>query len=185
MTAKLTPVDLSGYRAFIDRVDQFCHKISSDYAKEIACRAGCSRCCLHISLSPIEAALVAEALADLPRETRTLLAGRSQCSDDGHCPLLVDDLCVIYQSRPLICRTHGLPLLIESDGVKRVDFCEDNFQGVEALPGSAVINLETLNTALATLNSRFAADSLQGSGPFARVTIAEIIKSVIASEDKI
>jgi len=185
MMAKLTPVDLSGYRAFIDRVDQFCHKISSDYASEIACKAGCSRCCLHISLSPIEAAVVAEALAALPRETQTLLAGRSQSPDDGPCPLLVDDLCVIYQSRPLICRTHGLPLLVESDGVKKVDFCNDNFQGLAALPGSAVINLETLNTALAGLNGRFAADSLQGADPCARVTIAEIIKSVIASEDKI
>lgn len=185
MTAKLSPADFSGYRAFIERVDQFCHKISSDFASEIVCKAGCSRCCLHISLFPIEAALVAEVLTKLPEATLRLLAGRIDRAGDDPCPLLVADQCVIYQYRPLICRTHGLPLLIESDGVQRVAFCEDNFQGLAALPGSAVINLETLNSALAALNSHFAAATLQGDDPCARVTIADIIKSVIALEDKI
>lgn len=185
MTAKFSQANLSGYHAFIDRVDQFCHKISSDYASEIACKAGCSRCCLHISLFPVEAAVVAEALAELPKEMLRLLAGRIDRAGNEPCPLLVADQCVIYQSRPLICRTHGLPLLVETDGVKRVAFCEDNFHGVAALPGGAVINLETLNTALAALNSRFAAETLLRDDPCARVTIAEIIKSVIAPEDKI
>ena len=185
MKVKLPPADLSGYRAFIDRVDQFCHNISSTYASEITCKAGCSSCCLHISLFPIEAAVVAEALAKLPIEMLQLLASRIDRSGNEPCPLLVADHCVVYQARPLICRTHGLPLLIESDGVKRVTFCEDNFQGVAALPGSAVLNLETLNSTLAALNSSYAADTRQTADPCARVTIAAIIKSVIASEDKI
>lgn len=185
MTTKLTPVDLSGYRAFIDRVDQFCHKISSDYSKEIACRAGCSRCCLHISLFPVEAAAVAGALANLPDSELQLLASRIDLSENDSCPLLLDDHCAIYLSRPLICRTHGLPLLIESDGEKRVDFCGDNFRGVATLPGGAVINLETLNRTLAALNKRFVSDCLHGTDPCTRVTIAEIIKSVIASEEKL
>lgn len=176
MTAKLSIADLSGYHAFIDRVDQFCNRITSDYAKEIVCRAGCSSCCRHISLFPLEAAAVAEALVRLPKGVQELLASRAEWSADDFCPLLVSDQCVIYQARPLICRTHGLPLLIESDGIKRVDFCGENFRGVSALPGGSVIDLEILNSALATLNSCFAAESLQGEDPCARVSMAEIIK---------
>jgi hypothetical protein len=72
------------------------------------------------------------------------------------CPLLVDDRCSIYESRPLICRTQGLPLLMEAeDGGLEVDFCPLNFAGVGAvddLDEEHLVPLDALNLRLALLN---------------------------------
>ena len=172
---------MAGYHALIQRVDQFCSKISEEHKEQIACTAGCSGCCQHISVSPVEAESVRIALEKLPAELLALLARRVDTPADAPCPLLVDGLCTVYESRPLICRTHGLPILIEDEKGRRVDFCRLNFSGVESLPGGSIINLETLNSALAAINAAFAAESLQHGDPCARVPLAEIIRLVAGS----
>lgn len=72
------------------------------------------------------------------------------------CPLLVDDRCSIYESRPLICRTQGLPLLIEAeDGEQEVDFCPLNFAdegAVDDLDEDHLAPLDDLNLRLALVN---------------------------------
>jgi hypothetical protein len=46
-------------------------------------------------------------------------------------------------------------LLADDAGVKTVDCCPENFREMESLPGSAVIDLETLNSALVAVNALF------------------------------
>jgi hypothetical protein len=176
MPDSLPDENLANYLLLLSRVDQFCGKIIEKFAEEITCRAGCSGCCRHLALFPVEAANLFRAVKLLPDEIRLILAGRSQWPEQGSCPLLLDDRCTVYCDRPVICRTHGMPLLAEVDGVKTVDCCPENFRGAESLPGSAVINLETLNSALAAINVVFAANNrderFQGRDRF---SIADII----------
>jgi len=124
----------------------------------------------------VEAANLVMAVESLPAEVRALLAERIQLSESGSCPLLLEDCCTVYSARPVICRTHGLPLLAEVEGGREVDCCPENFRGAESLPGSAVINLETLNSALVAINAMFVVknedERLKGKDRF---TIAEII----------
>ena len=61
----------------------------------------------------------------------------------------------MYQARPIICRTHGLPLLVHRDGASGIDFCPENFRGAASIPGSAIIDLDRLNATLATINTLF------------------------------
>ncbi len=177
MTDRLPDQNLANYLSFLCRVDQLCAGITAAFVEEIACRAGCSGCCRHLTLFPVEAASLGKAVNGLPAEVKLLLATRSDWSENGSCPLLLDDCCLVYQARPVICRTHGLPLLAEVDGVKAVDCCPENFKNSAALPGSAVINLETLNRALVAINALFVAHNadkrLQGKDRF---TIADIIR---------
>jgi len=96
------------------------------------------------------------------------------------CPLLVEDRCSIYESRPLICRTQGLPLLLEAeDGGQEVDFCPLNFAGPDAvddLEETHLVPLDDLNLKLALINLQYCReqgfpDELNGQ----RQQMAEII----------
>ncbi len=73
--------------------------------------------------------------------------------------------CRIYPVRPVICRTHGLPLVIpeENDGL-RGDCCPLNFRGgMDELSNADFLSLETVNTVLAALNRAYvSSDDLEG-----------------------
>ena len=62
--------------------------------------------------------------------------------------------CLIYQVRPLICRSHGAPVLVPLEGEREaLDACELNFlQGMSHLRQGDWIGVETLNTQLSLIN---------------------------------
>lgn len=183
MTVSLSNENLANYLSLLSRVDQLCEQINEKFAEQIVCRAGCSACCRHLSLFPVEAANLVKAVENLPDEIRERLAGRIQWPESGSCPLLLDDCCSVYADRPVICRTHGLPLLAEVEGLRTVDCCPENFKRAESLPGNAIINLEILNSALVAINALFVAENdverFKGKDRF---TIADIILLSIARE---
>ena len=65
----------------------------------------------------VEAAPIRDALAELAVRDPPLRARvRQQADDPAHadrCALLVDGRCAVYDARPLICRSHGLPIAAE------------------------------------------------------------------------
>jgi hypothetical protein len=147
---------LAPYRALLGQVDQLCARIAAAYPDQLACQAGCAACCTLQGVLPVEAVSLALALARLPAAESEVLRNRlATVADDEHCPLLTDDRCPLYVARPIICRTHGLPLLVEDGDGRRVDRCPLNFTGYASLPGAAIIHLEHLNTALVTINRQF------------------------------
>ena len=168
---------LKNYRELASRVDELCAGITSAFPEEIVCRAGCAGCCRHLTLLPVEAVTLAVALRKLPPGQADLIRTLArQATPDGPCPLLVDDRCLLYLPRPLICRTHGLPLITLQGEGRRVDFCPENFQGVTNLPGSAVIDLDRLNTALVSINALFCREFFpKGRPDRERYTIAEAL----------
>lgn len=96
------------------------------------------------------------------------------------CPLLVDDRCSIYEARPLICRTQGLPLLVEAeDGEQEVDFCPLNFTeagAVEDLDEDHLIPLDAMNMRLALINLRHCRETgLGDESSGERAKMADII----------
>ncbi|WP_129126425.1 YkgJ family cysteine cluster protein [Geomonas oryzae] len=163
---------LENYRVLVARVDELCDRTFTALGAHIACRAGCDACCRHLSIFAVEAAALREALRELPPEKAALIHSKAALSDENSpCPLLHEGLCLLYHARPIICRTHGLPLLLEREGERSIDFCPENFQGLESIPGSAVIDLERLNTMLATVNALYLQEH---PGP-ERLTLAEAL----------
>jgi len=163
---------LENYRALIARVDEMCGRTAAAFASSLACRPGCDACCRHLTIFAIEAAALREALQELPaNEAEKIRAAARLSTPDGPCPLLHDGLCLLYQARPVICRTHGLPLLMKRDEDTVIDFCPENFRGVSSIPGSAVIDLERLNSVLATINALY----LQAYPGEERITIADAL----------
>ena len=103
------------YRRLRDRVDAFAAEVSERRRDDLSCGPGCSACCeAHLSVSAIEAAEVVRALDALAPERREALRARAgrEAEGDPRCVMLDDDgLCAVYEARPIVCRTQGLPLL--------------------------------------------------------------------------
>ena len=168
---------LENYRQLVQKVDALCRNIATSYSHYIACRPGCNTCCKHLSIFPVEGAAMASYLRSLPGEKADHIRRHAGSRDgDDQCPLQDNGLCLLYDARPLICRTHGLPIMTTTNGNTHVDFCPMNFTEVDSLPGSAVIKLETLNASLAAINAMFVAQDTSGLfNGMERLSLAEAV----------
>ena len=101
--------DFSEYEAVLHKIGSFSKKVSSQYAEELNCKKGCSQCCVAgLEVLPVEAAYIQQGLAAQGPSDSLSLRG-------SYCDFLdVSGACQIYAFRPLVCRTHGLPLKMES-----------------------------------------------------------------------
>jgi len=153
----------NNYDLLLEKVDSLCAKIHTICGDAITCREGCDGCCRHFSVFLVEAVSIALAVGRLPEERQRFLRSRVESLKDGDiCPLLLDGSCAIYDHRPIICRTHGLPILIREGEEVRVDFCPKNFRRTETLNGYTVIDLDRLNQTLAAINQVFVAGFFRG-----------------------
>lgn len=154
--------------ALARNVDGFVERVDARYPGALTCHAGCSDCCLGgLSVTLTEAEAIEALLSTLPPEARERIAARADAATDERCAALEDDgRCGIYAARPLVCRSHGLPIRFDVDapegeataGRRRltvVDACPKNFVGcdLEALEPSCVLDQETLSRALGTLDA--------------------------------
>ena len=144
---------LENYLALKSRVDELCSSTARRFDAQISCRPGCDSCCRHLSVFAVEAAALHEAMRAVAEADAALIRqAAAHATLQAPCPLLRNGLCLLYQARPIICRTHGLPLLISRDGESGVDFCPQNFRELSSIPGDAVIDLDRLNATLAAIN---------------------------------
>lgn len=176
--AQFDPDMLRNYQQLAGRVAELCGQIEERCREHLACRVGCDSCCRHLSLFWVEAVALAWALKQAdPALAETIRQQARHATPDGPCPLLLGGRCLLYAARPLICRTHGLPLLLERDGERRIDYCPLNFQQATTLPPGALVNLETLNATLAAVNALFVRELFGAAGPpVERLTIAEALQ---------
>jgi Fe-S-cluster containining protein len=173
------------------KVDGFFERVAARFpgADGVTCHTGCADCCRRrFSVTALEAEVIAEALAALPAERREALARRAIAGDPGVCPALDDDgRCAVYAARPLICRTHGLPIRFAGDAAPRVslpivtDACPRNFGGrdLAGLPADCVLDQTTLSTIVGALDAARAAEVGRARGE--RVDIATILAADRAS----
>jgi len=185
---------VSSYKKFIEHVDQLSSKIQTRYSKHLNCRAGCAGCCHHhLSVFAVEAEETRAAIEALPIPIRSRVEERARevikreaQGAPVACPLLIDNRCSIYESRPLICRTQGLPLLIEAeDGEQEVDFCPLNFTepgAIDDLDEDHLAPLDALNLRLALLNLEHCRETgLGDEASGERVKMADIILKKVGS----
>jgi len=167
---------LDNYQKMLHRVKELCQGIEDTLHEHLNCTKGCSSCCKAFTLFPVEAVALGAALESLPTERATAIRRYVDEHCNGEkCPLLEDDQCLLYDDRPVICRTHGLPILYVENGEQRVDCCPINLVQCKSLPGAAVIDLERLNTLLVSVNAQFLKQSGISDNIPERFTIAEAV----------
>jgi Fe-S-cluster containining protein len=86
------------------RIDAETARLGEIHGARLNCRRGCAGCCVdEITVFEVEAENISANHADL------LAAGEPH--ETGKCAFLNDQgSCRIYESRPYVCRTQGLPL---------------------------------------------------------------------------
>ncbi len=138
--------------------------------KSLRCAPGCVSCC-HTSFGVcrVEADFIIDAWDGLPppEQGRSRVAPQWVLGEPSTPPcafLTPGGLCRIYPVRPLICRSHGMPVL--ADGV--IDVCPANSHLVT---GVAPLNLELLNTILFAIDAVYCRE--QGRPPV-RVSLQEV-----------
>jgi Fe-S-cluster containining protein len=123
------------------------------------CREGCSRCChQRFGVFEVEAHRLRAALARLARRDPAQRQRVREQADDPaaahRCALLVDDRCAVYDERPLLCRTHGLPTRVRDDedgmGPGSLRGCALNFTAAEP-PAASVLELAAVNAPLSVM----------------------------------
>lgn len=192
------PTHFEAYTQLLRDLDQLCQALSSKHAAHLSCQAGCSGCCLPgLSVFPVEAYALHSALLTLPPKQKqdVLLQALQAQTEEGlpHCPLLLENLCSVYAARPVICRTHGLPVHFQDseavEGEVFLDVCPLNFTAsgsLESLNLSDTLDLERINMRLAAINHVFCRDILKNldlalSGE--RVTLTALCLEVLENPE--
>lgn len=100
---------LAEYEALRRKIDAKVAEVTARRQDDLNCKKGCSDCCAPgLTVLPVEAYAIEEHLSGgvvlpAPREDR--------------CTFLDEEgACAIYAARPLLCRTHGLPIHMPSGG---------------------------------------------------------------------
>ena len=168
------------YAQLLGAVGRRFDHIASRQATHMRCAAGCHACCAPgLSVSLVEARALAAHLEAHPEVAREALAlEASDPHGGGRCSLLnARGECVVYEARPLVCRTHGAPLLIPVEALEprgqglsegageegggepplALTACELNFTEAGALEGLGEgewLDVRQLDQALALLSAR-------------------------------
>jgi uncharacterized protein len=138
------------YFEFIKFADEKTKALEKKHKKFLVCAKKCCGCCEDTTVLPIEFFSILYALKQKgikPEQTK------------DKCAFLKNGLCQIYEFRPLICRTHGLPLAYGKDDDpmdKTVSFCELNFKdGEPEFSEKNVLDMDELNIEFTLLNEKF------------------------------
>ncbi len=113
------------YRKIRLEIDGQCQKLHEEHKAHTQCRKGCSACCMNFSVLPIEFHSI---LAEIKKQG----VPKMNETDEG-CLFLVNNGCTIYEFRPSICRSHGLPILnMDSEGENwELSYCPLNFENAD------------------------------------------------------
>ncbi len=137
------------YRSLVCEVDELGEKLSTEHKTHMKCKKGCDLCCMDYSVFPVEYYAIQNALEEQSVDF--------QDSVDGSCIFLKDHVCQIYENRPVICRTHGLPLLFMNNDQWELSACELNFTEFddEEFNTENTFPQDKFNSKLFLLNQKF------------------------------
>ena len=118
--------EIENYENLISEIDDLHNKLAAIHQQNMKCKKGCDQCCMDLMVFPVEYYAIKEKIKasgiQLPQASET---------KNSPCAFLLDHLCSIYAVRPLICRTHGLPLLYMHEEDWHLNHCPINFDQVD------------------------------------------------------
>lgn len=165
------------YYRLRDEVDQQVAGLEKVHRDWMACRKGCCSCCLNLTVWPVEFYAILEAMKATnwpkPEPDETRACGYL----DAH------GACQMYPFRPIICRTHGLPLVYWQENNDPpgwgVMFCGHNFTNADEIDfgSDTTLNMDEVNEQLARINMGFLDErKAQNLAPTDRIALRELLK---------
>lgn len=108
-------------RAFFEKLDSLLEGYFQAHKAYICCKAGCSSCCEKgdYPVSELELKYLMQGFIELDSEKKLIVQKNIKTMQRGEaCPFLIENLCSVYDYRPVICRVHGLAYICGNDTVK-------------------------------------------------------------------
>ncbi len=167
------------YQNLVHKIEQTCSRLENFYKEHIVCQPGCSDCCkVDRSVLSIEAYFIRQQLKEFSAARIRKMRSRYK-KNDQYCPMLWHDLCAIYPVRPIICRTHGLPIQYVEAEIAFVDYCRLNFTQLPEtyeFQDEYIIDMREFNSELVRLDQRFVSEVLRKKwDPFKRISLINIL----------
>jgi hypothetical protein len=153
---------LSALRALHARVDADWSRLAALHGARLRCGAGCSSCCVDdLTVFAIEAERI--------RQEYARVLAQEDPAPAGMCAMLdATGRCRVYDARPYVCRTQGLPLrwwAEDDDGeiIEERDICPLNLDGpaLELLDDDACWQLGPIEQELADLQAALDGGTLE------------------------
>ena len=169
------------------KVDAFFTRVEARHGEDMQCRTGCSDCCrVRLTVTAVEAAALAAEVAGWPAERRrALAAGAGDGSGSGagagaangeRCAALdAQGRCRIYAARPIVCRSHGVPIRLRRGALPVVEACHRNFTRTE--PAADCVLDQTTLSALTLAIDR------EAGGDGSRVDLAALLTDLAGRPD--
>jgi Fe-S-cluster containining protein len=147
-------------------VDRLAARLEAKHGERLQCRRGCASCC-------VDGITVFEVEADVIRRHHAELLAKGAPHAEGACAFLDDEgACRIYEHRPYVCRTQGLPLRwleeLDDETVELRDICPLNEEGepIEELDEEECWTIGPVEERLARIQA--------ATGSVARVELREL-----------
>lgn len=142
------------YLSIREEIDAQCTKLWEQHNSYMQCKNGCSSCCQSFKVLPVELHAIIEGIGSDEIEHHTE-------EQEGACAFLINNSCSIYNWRPVICRTHGYPLvrLNEETESYEISFCDLNFKkfSLDQFHMANVYQEDLYTSKLYMLNKKFIA----------------------------
>lgn len=141
---------MSRYPELAAKVDAFFARVATRHDRDMKCNTGCSHCChVRLSITGVEAEAIRDAIATWPAQRTAALTENVRTGPPDRCAALdPDGRCLVYEVRPIVCRSHGAPIrLRDARSLPVVQSCPDNFtaRGPAAADADCIIDQETLS----------------------------------------
>ena len=144
------------YKSLVKEIEQHTDILETIHNKHMKCKNGCDMCCIDFSIFPLEYHYI---LNEIEKENaKPELEGKSK---GDICAFLKNHSCTIYEHRPIMCRTHGFPLIYANDDDEyELSACELNFTefDFEDFTMENTLPQDKYNSKLFLLNRKFIAD---------------------------
>ncbi|TNF41432.1 MAG: YkgJ family cysteine cluster protein [Bacteroidetes bacterium] len=144
------------YKILLNEIQKQTAILEEMHREYIKCRSGCSLCCIDFSVFPVEFYFILNELKKKNFKPETDLNNENEI-----CVFLKNNSCTIYEQRPIMCRTHGLPLLYANDdGEWELSACELNFTefDFDDFTDDNTLPQDKYNSKLYLLNREFIAE---------------------------
>ena len=120
------------------KIDGFFARVEARHGDDMQCQTGCSDCChVRLSITAVEADAIRLHLASHPVVVND--------APDRCAALDASGRCQIYEARPVVCRSHGVPIRLREASLPVVRNCFRNFTHTTPAP-DCVLDQETLST---------------------------------------
>jgi Fe-S-cluster containining protein len=172
---------VSRFEELTRKVDAFFARVAVRHGTDMQCTTGCSDCChVRLTITAVEAAAIRAHVTTWPAAQRRGLASGSV--DDDRAPetpagagpametadrcaaLDAVGRCRIYEARPLVCRSHGVPIRMRRGSLPVVQACHRNFTYTTPDP-DCVLDQATLSAMLLAVDAAEAASATPGRVP--------------------